>query len=422
MGESVTLLNVRQFHCVIPHWNDSVVQQALGRVIRTRSHSTLPEEDRVVKVYRHLAMLPDGTIPLSDQIDVKKSVVSEAKKNTIEEVEGLLAKCSIESMTSKELLAEDCDVSSFCDHYLHIYLDSYVSEILSHLGKHITTIGKLHEACRLPLNLVLAVVSHIITNNVIVRDYYGRKCYLRHYNGALSLCRDPSSSLENYDSSAGHLFSKHTVSNGSLLNVDETLFDVESKSSIQQILFELFKLKWSERVQILERSIELSSVISTYILHRSVVRIRDQVYHIYNYRKPIKGSYKTSARGIKAKALTRKLTKKGWVYVASDEERSVLRYYEKCAGEIEEQFSRFGLYAVVSTVDLGTRIRDVSGDYGMGDSRNIHRGRSINSIDPESIDRYLRALGEEPGYVMSSKDKSELLINLLMKMKLVDII
>lgn len=56
IGESITLKNVRQFYCLTPHWNDSTVDQAIGRVIRNNSHASLKEEDRNVDIYIHVSV------------------------------------------------------------------------------------------------------------------------------------------------------------------------------------------------------------------------------------------------------------------------------------------------------------------------------------------------------------------------------
>jgi hypothetical protein len=56
IGTGVTIKNVRQVHIVTPHWTIPEVDQALGRVIRVGSHQSLPENERNIKIFRHVAV------------------------------------------------------------------------------------------------------------------------------------------------------------------------------------------------------------------------------------------------------------------------------------------------------------------------------------------------------------------------------
>lgn len=53
-AEGISLKNVRQVHIVEPYWNQIRIDQAIGRAIRTNSHSNLPEGERHVDVYIYL--------------------------------------------------------------------------------------------------------------------------------------------------------------------------------------------------------------------------------------------------------------------------------------------------------------------------------------------------------------------------------
>lgn len=56
IGVGITIKNIRQVHIVMPHWNISAVDQALGRAFRVGSHNSLPKKDRYVNIYRHVAV------------------------------------------------------------------------------------------------------------------------------------------------------------------------------------------------------------------------------------------------------------------------------------------------------------------------------------------------------------------------------
>jgi superfamily II DNA or RNA helicase len=57
-SESLDLKNTRQIHIMEPHWNESRIKQVIGRVIRYKSHSALPEKDRHVMIYRWSSVFP----------------------------------------------------------------------------------------------------------------------------------------------------------------------------------------------------------------------------------------------------------------------------------------------------------------------------------------------------------------------------
>lgn len=56
IGEGITIKNVRQAHILVPHWNIPKIEQALGRVYRVNSHKALPENERKLNIYRHVAV------------------------------------------------------------------------------------------------------------------------------------------------------------------------------------------------------------------------------------------------------------------------------------------------------------------------------------------------------------------------------
>jgi|SaaInlStandDraft_4_1057021.scaffolds.fasta_scaffold16135_2 superfamily II DNA or RNA helicase len=56
--EGVSLLRVRQIHILEPYWNQSRMDQVIGRGIRFCSHKDLEKEDRFVKVYVYIAVHP----------------------------------------------------------------------------------------------------------------------------------------------------------------------------------------------------------------------------------------------------------------------------------------------------------------------------------------------------------------------------
>ena len=54
-AEGISLKNVRQVHIMEPYWQPVLIDQVIGRAVRTGSHLSLPPGDRNVEVYVYLA-------------------------------------------------------------------------------------------------------------------------------------------------------------------------------------------------------------------------------------------------------------------------------------------------------------------------------------------------------------------------------
>jgi superfamily II DNA or RNA helicase len=58
-SESLDLKNTRQIHIMEPHWNEARIRQVIGRVIRYKSHSDLPVDERHVRIHRWISVFPE---------------------------------------------------------------------------------------------------------------------------------------------------------------------------------------------------------------------------------------------------------------------------------------------------------------------------------------------------------------------------
>lgn len=58
--EGLSLSAIRQAHILEPYWNQSRLDQIIGRASRFCSHKDLPEEKRLVKVYIYIATFPEN--------------------------------------------------------------------------------------------------------------------------------------------------------------------------------------------------------------------------------------------------------------------------------------------------------------------------------------------------------------------------
>jgi len=60
--EGLDLKGTKLMQVAEPHWNNSKIEQVIGRGIRYKSHTHLPEEERHVKVQRYYSTRPQGAI------------------------------------------------------------------------------------------------------------------------------------------------------------------------------------------------------------------------------------------------------------------------------------------------------------------------------------------------------------------------
>lgn len=61
-AEGLDLKGTRSVQVMEPHWNDSKIEQVIGRGIRYKSHDHLPEDQRKVRVMRYYASPPKGLL------------------------------------------------------------------------------------------------------------------------------------------------------------------------------------------------------------------------------------------------------------------------------------------------------------------------------------------------------------------------
>jgi len=93
-SESLDLKNTRQIHVMEPHWNESKIQQVVGRAIRYNSHVNLSEKERFVDVYRWFSIFPD---PIkNDSADQYLISISQKKKEIWKKFKDIIISESIE--------------------------------------------------------------------------------------------------------------------------------------------------------------------------------------------------------------------------------------------------------------------------------------------------------------------------------------
>ena len=90
--EGVSLKAVRYVHVLEPYWNQSRLEQVVGRASRFCSHIGLPEEKRNVKVYVYIATHPDEEITVDQYI----RKLSETKNKIIRKFEEAIKEAAVD--------------------------------------------------------------------------------------------------------------------------------------------------------------------------------------------------------------------------------------------------------------------------------------------------------------------------------------
>lgn len=100
--EGVTLLRVQQVHVMEPYWNESRLEQVIGRAIRYCSHKDMPIDKRLVKVYIYIAVSPKD----ESTIDQYIHHLADRKNKLVKQFE----------LAMKEI-AVDCTLNKYANSY-----------------------------------------------------------------------------------------------------------------------------------------------------------------------------------------------------------------------------------------------------------------------------------------------------------------
>ena len=111
LSEGITLKNVRQVHVLEPYWNMGKIDQVVGRAVRRNSHADLPENEREVSIYLHVASPKEGR---KKSIDAHKYMLSYNKDRSIKNTERLLKRIAIDCAITRK--PGKIDGSRECDY------------------------------------------------------------------------------------------------------------------------------------------------------------------------------------------------------------------------------------------------------------------------------------------------------------------
>lgn len=217
MGESHNLKCIRDIIILTPHWNYTETEQAIGRGIRTGSHSTLPESERNVTIYRLVSMLPaDGRT-----IDQYMYEVSYKKDLMIKQIEYVAREIAVDCTFNKErntyddrfIEKRECFYTSctytcldekpivkveLTDTYNLFYTEKEYLEIkqlilnqfqsVSFFSYSFDTLLKIvSDQVQFPRHVILRCINEIIERQEIITNPLGFPSYIKEKNNQLFL-------------------------------------------------------------------------------------------------------------------------------------------------------------------------------------------------------------------------------------------
>lgn len=393
IGESITLKNVRNFHCLTPHWNDSTINQAIGRVIRNGSHNALDKDKRDVKIYIHASIYTDDPY---NSVDILKLRKSKDKELSISKVETIMKNNAVD----RYCLVEKTDIPiKYMTNYAIAYLHNRINIIKSCLCgvlddmNDIIYINDIVSKWNIdPIICKEAICKFIFENEqFLLKD--GKIYFIRAYDNYIFRVTDPSLPFimmpeYNYKSNNNVVIQslkKLSISEGFNINT-----------------FRYWPVK--RKIEYLEQSIVDNNKDVLLSLQTLYVQIEDIIYHILEY-KNVENSY-TSTHPVPRKPLgkTRMFKDGYWTTISSYEiENDVFEIYKRRINNLLYKMDRtYDIYSIISVLDGDMRIRlrvIEDKDKSSNDNRYVRRGRNIKSIQKDILLQILTLLDK--------KDQSE---------------
>ncbi len=366
IGESITLKNVRQFYCLTPHWNDSTVDQAIGRVVRNGSHTALDESERNVEIYIHASIFPDDP---HNSVDIKKLAKCKEKEKNIAIVEQMMTECAVDKYI-RDQSVPITDVVNFAAAYVHNHekkMQSSVSKMFFNVKTGRTvSVHRIAAKLKMDITICKEALCRMIYNNVMVDNRF-----LRAYGDAVFAVEDPSL--------------PHVMVPDADVPRQESNIEVLPSPVIASADVQFRYMPVVRKAAFLEDCITQGRHEALESMNTVYADIDGVLCHLLLYRD-LASSY-TSSNPVpkKAQGKTRVYDGASWSDVSSVElERHLLVQYRSIVSRLIEEYDEtHRVYGVISTIDgeMRLRLRDME-DHGKSsrDNRYVRRGKSVKSI------------------------------------------
>jgi len=393
IGESITLKNVRQFYCLTPHWNDSTVDQAIGRVVRNGSHASLEQTQRNVNIYIHTAIFPDD--PMSS-VDIKKLAKCKEKEKEIK----LMAEKMVNSAVDKykdDTKIPITYVSTYAVAYLHNIMTNLTDSIMFYLSSVFDNesidINVLSNAISVHPVICQEALCRIISSNTPVHVHPHTPNlsiqFLRAYGNTVFTVDDPSLPFVTMQESTTEQADVYTNTENNMYTFSNENIDIHTF----RFMPVKHKAAFIEEC-ILENKID---ILEKWGLNTLYASIDGTVCHLLLYRD-LESSY-TSSNPVpkKPSGKTRMLLTSEWITVTDIEiEQRILDKYRILIYDLIQYYDEhFPIYGMISTIDGDMRLRlrgSENVEKSSIDNRYIRRGKNMRSIKKEYLLEILNEL------------------------------
>lgn len=293
MSEGYTFKGFKRFHSLVPDWNIPSREQSEGRVYRFGAHDRLPEEERYVEIFNHVAVkrgskeLKRG-FPVSakfsktETTDIHVSRIAEAKDKKNVSIYRIMKEVALDCAINyqRNVLKGDVSHSKTCDYRecnytclnypeelidksslvwnynvedidyssydLYHSLDEEIRlqvEILEIFSKYFSlTLEDLIVLTEGKENILLRVLSRIISSRLQIVNRYGYSSYLKEENDLYFLTDDPRVDSKFIDSIyTRRIYVEEKTTLDDVISVEKMERDLEKLKCGEELTEEMLK-------------------------------------------------------------------------------------------------------------------------------------------------------------------------------------
>ena len=115
-AEGLDLKNIRQIHIMEPYWNQTRIEQVIGRGVRRNSHIELPENERNIEIFRYFSVFSKRNRNLTkDKLSTDEHIeeLSKKKQYIINELIQILKECSFDCVLNSANVKKEYSCFNF---------------------------------------------------------------------------------------------------------------------------------------------------------------------------------------------------------------------------------------------------------------------------------------------------------------------
>ncbi|ORX78497.1 hypothetical protein K493DRAFT_308691, partial [Basidiobolus meristosporus CBS 931.73] len=366
------------FHGITPHWNDSTVEQAVGRVIRSGSHDMLPEEERYVDIYIYAAVTPDnkGVDKLKLEICAQKQMDIVHMKNKLKDV-AVDRYIFREELTEKDL---ELDITTFVLYYVDKYMNLFVQKIqLIFKDKTWLFLSDVLNASNINKIIFMEAIYKLITSN---DNRIHSDKFLRISGDILYLTSDP---LLPFEYVCGALTWETPSQPKDIFErkVEYLGWDELNKYNGKDPL-EIIRAMQHIKDKILFLESALIHKRYDLILPLWLLWYKDDhntYYHIMCYREEEVAYRASKLIPKKLSGKTRVFRNGKWAYLDGEDEKQIMEVFTVRFNNLKCDISKYPLFGFISILDNYMRIKVEYMRRGSDKDRRMdRRGRSLTSL------------------------------------------